>query len=90
MSAYTRGPIWLAAMLGYMAILGGIRGLVGNGAGIALFALVAVAMSAALWWFTAWFLLLGQVRIRVLIPTGLITGFAMRLRTRRHGLDAPS
>ena len=76
-SAYTRGPIWLAAMLGYMAILGGFRGLVGNGAGIALFALVAVAVSAALWWFTAWFLLLGQVRSRVLIPTGLITGLAM-------------
>ena len=49
----------------------------GDGAGIVIFAVVALAMSAALWWFTAWFLLLGQVRWRVLIPTGLITGLAM-------------
>ncbi len=77
LGAYTRGPIWLAAMLGYMAILGELRGRVGDGPGIAIFLIVALAMSAALWWFTAWFLLLGQVRPRVLIPTGLITGLAM-------------
>jgi membrane protein len=77
LGAYTRGPIWLAALLGYMAILGGLRGRLDDGLGIAVFLIVALAMSAALWWFTAWFLLLGQVRPRVLVPTGLITGLAM-------------
>jgi membrane protein len=76
-SAYTRGPIWLATLLVYMAILGGLRGRIGNGTGLVVFAVVALGLSAALWWFTAWFLLLGQVRPRVLIPTGLITGLAM-------------
>jgi membrane protein len=76
-SGYTRGPIWLAALLVYMALLGGIRGLLGNGIGLGGFALLALVMSSALWWFTAWFLLLGEVRWRVLLPSGLITGIAL-------------
>jgi membrane protein len=76
-SAYTRGPMWLATLLVYMAILGGLRGRIGDGAGLVVFAVVALGLSAVLWWFTPWFLLLGQVRPRVLIPTGLITGLAM-------------
>ena len=60
-----------------MAVLGALRGVVGDGIGFGLFLVVALALSSALWWFTSWFLLLGQVRWRVLIPTGLITGVAM-------------
>jgi hypothetical protein len=30
-------------------------------------------VTAGLWWFTAWFLLRGEVRPRVLIPTGVIS-----------------
>jgi membrane protein len=30
-----------------------------------------------MWWFTAWFMLQGQLRWRVLIPTALITALAM-------------
>ena len=74
---YTRGPAWLAAILAYMAVLGGVRGQLGDGAGYVLFIVVSLAMTSAFWWFTAWFLLLGQVRWRVLIPTGLITGLAI-------------
>jgi membrane protein len=75
--AYSRGVTWLAAMLGYMAILGALRGQLGNGIGFDLFTVLALALSTALWWFTAWFLLLGQVRWRVLFPTGLISGVAL-------------
>jgi membrane protein len=75
--AYTRGPAWLAAVLVEMALLGGARSLTGDGAGIGLFAIFSVAATSVLWWWTAWFMLLGQVRWRVLIPTGLITGLAM-------------
>lgn len=74
---YTRGIVWLAAILGYMAALGGLRGRLGDGAGFGLFVLVALTLATALWWFTAWFLLLGQVRWRVLFPTGLISGVAL-------------
>ena len=76
-SAYTRGPAWLAVMLAFMAILGGLRGRVGDGAGLGLFVVVSLVMTCSLWWFTAWFLLLGQVRWRVLVPTGVVTGLAM-------------
>jgi membrane protein len=73
---YKRGPAWLAAVLVEMALLGGARSLTGDGVGIGLFAIFSVAATSALWWWSAWFMLLGQVRWRVLIPTGLITGLA--------------
>ncbi len=76
-SGYTRGPIWLAVLIIFMAALGGLRSLLGNGVGLGLFALVSLLMSAALWWFTSWFLLLGEVRWRVLLPSGVITGIAI-------------
>jgi len=74
---YSRGPTWLAAILVYMAVLGGVRGFLGNGLTFAAFVVFSLAVSAAFWWFTAWYLLLGEVRWRVLIPSGLITGVAL-------------
>jgi membrane protein len=71
--AYTRGPAWLIGFLAYMAILGALRGILGDGIGLGVFALVSLVISFSWWWFTAWFMLRGQVRWRVLIPTGLIT-----------------
>ena len=75
--AYTRGLVWLPGVLVYMALLGGCRALAGEGAGVGVFLLVSLMGTCALWWCTAWFMLLGQVRWRVLTPTGLITGLAM-------------
>jgi membrane protein len=80
--AYKRGPLWLIAFLVYMAAVGGLRGLLGNGPGLVLFGLLSIALTSAWWWFTAWYLLLGEVRWRVLLPTGIITavllaGFAI-------------
>ncbi len=74
---YTRGPAWFLVVLAFMAALGGLRGVVGDGAGFVVFAVVAVAASSMLWWFTAWFMLLGQVRWRVLVLSGVVTGVAM-------------
>ena len=75
---YWRGVIWLMAMLVSLALVGGLRGLAGEGAGIVvLWAIVALGVYVGLWWFTAWWLLLGDVRWRVLAPTGMITGIAM-------------
>jgi membrane protein len=38
---------------------------------------VTVATTSGLWWFSAWFFLLGEVRSRVLFPTGLVTSLLM-------------
>ena len=74
---YWRGATWLVLMVGSIALLGALRSASGDGLGIGLFAVVAVVLASGLWWFTAWFLLHGEVNPRVLIPTGLITGIAM-------------
>src|SRR5512132_4345837 len=74
---YWRGVTWLFAMLLSLALLGGLRGAAGDGSGVVVWAVVGLAVYVGLWWFTAWWLLLGDVRIRVLAPTGVITGIAM-------------
>jgi membrane protein len=80
--AYMRGPVWLLVMLANMAVLGTLRGLLDNGLGLGIFAVLSLTVTSCTWWFTAWFLLLGDVRWRVLLPTALITsvtvsGFAV-------------
>ncbi len=75
--SHWRGVTWLVAMVGSIALLGAVRGAAGNGLGLGLFAAVTLAVTVGLWWFTAWFLLCGEVRPRVLVPTGLITGIAI-------------
>ena len=74
--AYWRGAAWLLVALVCMALLGGLRGALGGGLGFGLFAIVSLAVTSGLWWFTAWLLLLGEVRPRVLLPTGVITCIA--------------
>jgi membrane protein len=71
--AYWRGATWLLVALVCLALLGSLRGALGGGLGFGLFAIVALAVTAGQWWFTAWFLLQGEVRARVLLPTGVIT-----------------
>ena len=39
--------------------------------------MISLATTSALWWFTGWFLLLGEVRWRVLLPSAVITSIAM-------------
>ncbi len=74
---YWRGLTWLLAMLASFALIGGMRAAAGDGAGVVLWALLALAVTIGLWWFTAWLLLLGHVRVRVLASTGVITGLAL-------------
>jgi len=76
-NTYWRGATWLLVVLVSLALLGGLRDAAGEGAGIVVWAVMALAVNVGLWWFTAWWLLLGNVRVRVLAPTGVITGIAM-------------
>ena len=66
-------------MLVGAAVLGGLRGALGGPLGLGLFAVVSLVAVSGLWWFTAWFLLLGDVRARVLLPSAIVTGLAMSL-----------
>ena len=66
--AQWRGVAWLVVILASVALLGGLRGALGGGLGLGLFVVVSLAVTSALWWFTAWFLLFGDVRPRVLLP----------------------
>jgi membrane protein len=75
--AYWRGVIWLAAQLGCAAALGAIRGVLHGEVGAAVFVVVSMATISGLWWFSSWFFLLGDVRRRVLLPTGLVTGLLL-------------
>jgi membrane protein len=74
--AYWRGVAWLLVALVGLALLGGLRGALAGGLGLGVFAIVSLAVMSGLWWFTAWFLLQGDVRARVLIPTGGFTSIA--------------
>ena len=74
---YWRGLTWLFAMLVFLALIGALRAAAGDGAGVVLWAVLALAVTIGLWWFTAWLLLLGHVRVRVLASTGVITGVAL-------------
>ncbi len=61
--AYGRGAVWLLAMLATLAILGALRGVFDEGLGSGLLVIVGLAVTSALWWFTAWFFLYGEVRM---------------------------
>jgi membrane protein len=77
--AYWRGATWLLAVLVSAALLGAVRGAIDGPVGVGLFALASLATTSGLWWFTAWFLLHGEVRARALLPSAVITGVAMSL-----------
>ena len=67
---YAHGPAWVLVVLASMAVLGGLRAVLSDGPQVALFILISLAVTSALWWFTAWFMLMGQVRWAGLGPVG--------------------
>lgn len=75
--SYTRGLIWLLALLANMTLTGAVGRALGNGLGLGLFIILSLAISAGWWWFSAWYLLLGHVRWRPLLPTAVVTAAAM-------------
>ena len=67
-AVYWRGLVvpGCAVLVG-TALLGGLGDDLDGGLGVGLFAVAALAATSGLWWFSAWFLLLGDVRARVLV-----------------------
>jgi membrane protein len=74
---HARALAWFIVILSTFAVLGGLRELLGDGPQLVLFAVVSLATTSGLWWFTAWLMLMGQVRWRVLLPSGVLTAFAL-------------
>ena len=72
-SRYWRGAVCLLAVLACMWILGALAGALDGRFGGVVLAIVALAATSGLWWFVSWFLLLGDLRARVLVSTGVIT-----------------
>jgi membrane protein len=72
-----RGPACLLAALVCIAALGALRGVLDSGVGTVVFGLVAFAATTGLWWFNSWLLLRGEVRARVLLPSGALTSVAL-------------
>ena len=69
---------WYLVVLAYLAALGGLRATPRVTAlNSCCSRVLSLAATSALWWFTAWFMLLGQVRWRVVIPSGVITAVAL-------------
>ena len=75
-SGYALGSAWLIGVVAYFALLGGLRAIFGNGPQTVVFGVFAVAASIGVWSLTPWVMLQREVRFRVLIPTGIITGLA--------------
>lgn len=75
--SYSRGVTWLLAMLAYLIAVGSLARALGSGLTLIVFIPALAAFTVAWWWFTAWYLLLGHVRWRVLLPGAVITSVAM-------------
>jgi membrane protein len=77
---YTRGPAWLVAAVALMATSGALSKVLHGPLRVA-FLMAMVVLTISFWWFTAWFMLKGDVRWRVLLPTGVVTAVANGLYT---------
>jgi membrane protein len=74
---YALGATWLVGILAYFSLIGVLRSALGGGPGLVLYAILALAAAIGLWWVTPWVMLGRQVRLRVLLPTGVLTGLGI-------------
>jgi membrane protein len=87
---YALGAVWLVGILVYFSLIGGLRAALGGGPGLAVFAILALAASIGFWWITPWVMLGRQVRLRVLLPAGVLTGFGLMVYSATSPLWMPS
>ena len=78
---YARGPVWFLATCRAWRRLARCAISSATARKSSLFAVASLAVTSALWWFTAWFMLMGQVRWRVLLPSGVLTAFVVAAYT---------
>ena len=89
-SNYVRGPVWMAAILVYFALLGGARRAIGGPPGYRDVARPdASAGAVALWWITARVMLRGQIHWRPLLASATLTAIAMTVYGATAGIWMP-
>jgi membrane protein len=73
-----RGVAWLVGVACYVGVLGlTLHYLRGGLPATTAKVAISVAGGFALWWWTPFVLLMGRVRLRSLLPSGLVTGASM-------------
>ena len=87
---YALGATWLVGILAYFTLIGGMRAAFGRGPGLVPFAVLALAAAIGLWWITPWVMLGRQVRLRVLLPTGVLTGLGITVYGATSSLWMPT
>jgi membrane protein len=75
--SYTRGLIWLAGLLLFMTLTGAVGRRLADGMGLIVFVPLTLVLSIGWWWFSAWYLLLGHVRWRVLLPSAVLSSVGL-------------
>jgi len=87
---HARGLLWMAVLLAFFAVVGGVRQLFGPGLGTLVFVLASFATSIVFWWLTAWLMLRGDVRRRVVLASGVLTGIALTVYAATATLWMPN
>jgi membrane protein len=73
-----RGVVWLVALAAYLAILGLALHYVSGGVAATVVRVVLSGIGAVgLWWWTPFVLLMGRVRLRSLLPCGVLTAVCL-------------
>ena len=72
-----RGLLWIVGVAVGIALLGGLRRVVAGAPASAAALVIVVGSAVVLWWWTAWMLLRGDVRWRVLLPGAVVTATGM-------------
>src|SRR5262245_45878924 len=85
-----RGLVWLVAVSSYFGVLALALHYARNGAPATTLRVVLTVIGAVgLWWWTPYVLLMGRVRLRSLLPCGVVTGIAMLVMGRVAAVVVP-
>jgi membrane protein len=85
-----RGLIWLLGFTAYLGLLGLTLHYVRGGIPASALKVALTAIGAVgLWWWTPYVLLMGRVRLRALLPCGLVTGAAVLVLGRASVVIVP-
>jgi membrane protein len=71
------GLVWLAGVIAFLSIFGGLRSAVVDLSRPVASVIVALACAGAVWMFTPWMLLSRRVAWRALVPTAALTAVGM-------------
>jgi membrane protein len=85
-----RGLVWLVAVSSYFGVLGLALHYAQGGVPAAALKVALTAVGAVgLWWWTPYVLLVGRVRLRSLLPCGVLTGVALIVLGRVAAVVVP-